>query len=161
MGEPQPPQRHRLRRFIIVVVVLVVLALVGDLNHSNITGQTPPAQGISTSASATTSGHVIVVASDFTQNVDNAGDLISYGIILRNENSSVAAIDVKVTTTFVDSLSRSVGTDDQTITGIPPAGRFNVGGSIAPNVSLTVARLHVSHSRSTCKMSNTICNCEG
>lgn len=87
---------------------------------------------------------VSVMKSGFTQNTNDVGDLISYGLILRNSNSSLSALDVKVTTTFLDSLGRSVGTDNQTITGIPPAGTFNVGGSIAPNISLTVARLRVS-----------------
>lgn len=128
------------------MVVLAVLALVRshDSTRSNTRSQTTAARGTGTSGPASTSAHVNVVASGFTQNADNAGGLISYGLILRNESSSLTAVDIKVTTTFLDALDRSVGTDDQTITGIPPAGKFDVGGSIAPNVSLTVARLHVA-----------------
>ena len=84
---------------------------------------------------------VSVVKSGFTQ---STGDIISYGLILRNESASLTALDISVTTTFLDSLGRSIGSDGETITGVPPEGVFNVGGSISPNISLTVSRLQVS-----------------
>lgn len=130
-------------------LLLVIPGIIGAAHHSSGRSASPslPASHTPTTGPpptpATASAHVSVVASGFTQNAANSGGLISYGLILRNENSSLTALDIKVTTTFLDSLGRSVGTDEQTITGIPPAGSFDVGGSIAPNVSLTVAHLQV------------------
>ncbi len=122
------------------LLVLIVLAALGNALPKS------PSSPTTSNSSVVVAKPVVVsvVKSGFTQNTENAGDLISYGLILRNNNSTLTALDVKVTTTFLDSLGRSVGTDDQTITGIPPAGNFNVGGSIAPNISLTVARLRVA-----------------
>ena len=119
-----------------VLVVLYLISTPTTPSHL-----APTASTSSSSVAIARPVTVSVVKSGFTQ---SAGNLISYGLILRNNNSSLTALDVKVTTTFLDSLGRSVGTDDQTITGIPPTGNFNIGGSIAPNVSLTVAKLRVA-----------------
>jgi hypothetical protein len=133
------PRRRFLKKLGGGLLILIILAAIGNFipkSHS---------QPITPNSSVSNARPVIVtvVKSGFTQST-NSVDLISYGLVLRNESLSRAALDVKVTTTLEDSLGRSVGTSDVTITGIARAGMFDVGGSIAPNISLRVSRLHVT-----------------
>jgi len=130
-------QRHF--NWIVGVLLLLILLAIGD--HQKPTSSSPTS---TSSSPAATSVDVSVVKSGFTQNTKTVVDLISYGLILRNNNSDLTALDVKVTTTFLDSFGQPLDTDVKTVTGIPPLSTFDVGGSIAPNISVKVARLGVT-----------------
>ncbi len=49
-----------------------------------------------------------------------------------------------VTVAFVDTLGRSVTSDETTVTGIPVESNFYLGGLASSNVSLTVASMNVT-----------------
>jgi hypothetical protein len=51
---------------------------------------------------------------------------------------------VTVTVAFVDTLGRSVTSDETTVTGIPAGSDFYLGGLASSNVSLTVASMSVT-----------------
>jgi len=140
MGEPQRPQRHRVRSFLIFAVLLVLtLAIAG-----NIPSLRPHASSQSTVAGQTSAAHVVAAAKGFIQSGGQAGNSISYGVILQNHSSTLTAVAVKVSEAFLDSRGRSVATDSQTLTGIPPGGRFYVGGDTVSNVSLQVSKFEVA-----------------
>ena len=109
------------RRFNWIVGVLLLLILLAIGDHQKPTSSSPTS---TSSSPAATSVDVSVVKSGFTQNTKTVVDLISYGLILRNNNSDLTALDVKVTTTFLDSFGQPLDTDVKTVTGIPPLGTF-------------------------------------
>ena len=104
----------------------------------------PPASGAVDAGSASATAQVSVVKTGFTQSGGQAGNSISYGFILQNQNSILTAVAVKVSETFLDSGGRSVATDSQTLTGLPPGSRFYVGGNTVSNVSLQVSKFEVT-----------------
>ncbi|HEY1762735.1 MAG TPA: hypothetical protein VGG17_09100 [Acidimicrobiales bacterium] len=95
--------------------------------------------------SSTPAAQVVVAASGFTQSNYSSGSetFISYGVVLQNK-SNVDALGLTVNVSFVDTLGRSVTTDQTTLIGIPAGTAFYVGGLASSNVSLTVASMNVT-----------------
>lgn len=89
---------------------------------------------------------VVVAANGFTQsNYSSSSEtFISYGVVLQNKSANVDALGVTVTVSFVDTLGRSVTSDESMVTGIPAESNFNLGGLASSNVSLTVASMNVT-----------------
>lgn len=88
---------------------------------------------------------VVVAANGFTQSSSSDSQTaISYGVVLHNQSVNVDAIGVTVTVAFVDTLGRSVTSDETTVTGIPAGSDFYLGGFASSNVSLTVASMNVT-----------------
>jgi hypothetical protein len=87
---------------------------------------------------------VILVKSDFTQDVSGAGNVIEYGLALLNRSLATDAIEVGFTVEFLDTQGRSVTSDSSSVTAIPAGGTFYVSGDALSNVSLTVASMQVA-----------------
>lgn len=134
-------------------LALLALVVVQDRNH-RATTSAPPASVVKSStakpvasagtAPTPTSAQVSALASGFTQTGGKAGNSISYGVVLQNRSTTLTAVAVKVSETFLDSHGRSVATDSQTLTGIPAGSRFYVGGGTVSNVSLQVSKFEVA-----------------
>ena len=96
--------------------------------------------------SPTPAAQVVVATNGFTQSNFTSGSetAISYGVVLQNKSGNVDALGISVTVSFVDTLGRSVTSNETTVTGIPADGNFYLGGLAASNVSLTVAGMNVT-----------------
>jgi hypothetical protein len=96
--------------------------------------------------SPTPAAQVVVAANGFTQSTYSSSSetFISYGVVLQNKSVDVDALGVTVTVAFVDTLGRSVTSDETTVTGIPAGSDFYLGGLASSNVSLTVASMNVT-----------------
>lgn len=132
---------------VILAVSIAGLAAYHSSSGSGHTAGGPAATSAPAAApvhAGSSTAQVSVAGTGYTQTTNGAGDLISYGVILRNHSSRLAALRVRLTVTLLDSRGRSVATQTVTITGIPANGRFYVGGIAAPNVSLTVSSLHTA-----------------
>ncbi|HUY23993.1 MAG TPA: DUF4190 domain-containing protein [Candidatus Saccharimonadales bacterium] len=125
-----------------VGLLLLVVGLIGaSATHSRSAPKLPATPSHQVSPA---SAEVHVVASGFTQDTSGASSIISYGLILQNASSHVAALHLQLAIALVDAQGRSVASATTAITGIPAGRRFYVGGTAAPNVSLTVAKLDAS-----------------
>lgn len=93
-------------------------------------------------ASPLPAANVIESSDGFTQSSDLGS--VSYGVVLQNKSTVGDALGVTVTVRFLDSLGRSL-TSDQTTTlsGIPADSNFYLGGFAYSNVSLNVVSMQV------------------
>ena len=123
-------------------LLVLVVGIIGAVAAPSRSGPKVPATAAQ--QVSPTRAEVRVVASGFTQEISGANSIISYGLILQNKSAHVAALHIQLAIALVDAQGRSVATATTGITGIPAGGRFYVGGTAAPNVSLTVARLAAS-----------------
>ncbi|MFL5844576.1 MAG: hypothetical protein ACJ762_07770 [Solirubrobacteraceae bacterium] len=63
----------------------------------------------------------------FTQD----GDSVVYGVVIENPSSDSEALDISVSTNALDRKGDVIGTDDATVSVVPPGEAFNIGGDIS------------------------------
>jgi len=140
-----PRQRRLASVGTVALIVGLVLLLLFVASRYNPTPHSPSGTSVKATTGFTSStARVSVVNRGFTQSGGQAGNSISYGVVLQNDDSTLTAVAVKIRETFVDSRGRSVATDSQTLTGLPPGSRFYVGGDVVSNVSVQVSKFTVA-----------------
>jgi hypothetical protein len=80
---------------------------------------------------------VVVRGQGFSQE----GESLSYGVVLRNVSPVEDALDVSVTTNFVDASGTILKTESETMNVIPASTTYYLGGNTYPESGSRVARL--------------------
>jgi hypothetical protein len=86
---------------------------------------------------------VVVTKSGFSAESGDSGTLLTCGLVLENRSPDSDARDATVTVAFVDTLGRSVASDEFDLTLIPAGQTFYASCFAFPSVTISVASLNV------------------
>jgi hypothetical protein len=69
----------------------------------------------------------VVKEDGFTQQ----GEEVLYGVVLENTSADAEALDIEVSINALDANGDALGSDDKSVSVIPPSEEFNIGGSVS------------------------------